>query len=187
MLTGLSALMRFGELGLHWVADRHADWERHEALRPPPALTIRPADYDRYPRASFAFILDDGNGNLVDTFTGRVSKDLVGTPDTTIALTLTASEMDTIYRAVIAMRLFEFTEPYPAFRSGATMVPATHVRLMVRAGGAKRELTWSSGMVSDGPPSNDWKRIYALVKLIRRTVAAHPEYQNLPKPNGYYE
>ena len=70
-------------------------------------------DRERYPRRGFGIVFESQWGFAVDTFAGRVTKDLVSIPDTTIDLRLSDAQLDTLYDAVLRMRLFDYPEPHP--------------------------------------------------------------------------
>jgi len=151
--------------------------------RPPAELPIRPIDYVRFPRAGFGFVLAHGTGFEINTFRGTVTKDLVGDPDTTIALRLSPPEMDSVYQAMIAMRFFDLPRPHPLFHSEHLVVPSTGTTLEAHSGLAVEHLEWST---FDRRPSDDWKRLDRLILMIEDMVHRKPEWQALPEPNGAY-
>jgi TonB family protein len=138
-------------------------------------------------RGGFGFVFETGNGERVDTFRELVTKDLVGNPDTTIALALTPAELDSIYRKVLEVHLLEL--PDLCAPTGCGAIPNTSLRLLVRAGGKERQFDWWSWWAcSDSVrDSETYKGLYKVIRLIRRIVEARPEYKALPPPRGYYE
>jgi hypothetical protein len=154
------------------------------AKRPPQELPIRPIDYLRFPRAGFGFILRYSTGFEVDTFRGTMTKDLVLDPDTTITLRLSPAEMDSVYQAMIAMRLFDLPQPHPPFHSESGAQPSYATTLEAHAGSAVEHLEWST---FDQRPSDDWKRLDRLIRMIEAMVEREPEWEALPEPRGGYQ
>jgi hypothetical protein len=159
----------------HGVSDDEAFLKR-----PPQELPIRPIDYLRFPRVGFGFVLGDNTGFKIDTFRGTVTKDLVEDPDTTIALRLSPAEMDSIYQAMIAMRFFDL--PKPPLEFGG--VPFFITTFEAHAGLAVEHLEWST---LGRRPSDDWKRLDRLTRMIEAMVDRKPEWQALPKSRGAYQ
>jgi hypothetical protein len=152
--------------------------------RPPPVLPIRPADYVRFPRRGFGFDWSTASGWRVDTFHGTVTEDRMADPDTTIALVLTPTEMDSIYQRVIEIRLFDLPKPrQPA--QGPQWDPNSRDewRFLARAGLAEQDLVWHT---NERLPDDDSKRVIGLMKMIQRIVQRRPEYRALPPPRGHY-
>ncbi|MGH7726366.1 MAG: hypothetical protein ACREOU_13140 [Candidatus Eiseniibacteriota bacterium] len=167
-----------------WQREREEARLRDVRLGPPRPLPLRQEDYARYPLESFQFVLETGDGFAVDTHRGIVTKDLVAAPDTTITLVLTASEKERIWRKVISVRLFEMPELHAEIRT-EPISPCTSVRFEVAAGAEKRAFFWDTCTFPD-VPSDEWKRLAEVVRLIDETVRARPEWQLLPPPTGGY-
>ncbi len=162
-----------------WPSEFRESWERAQDKRPPSELAIRPGDFQKYPRQGFGFVLAQAGWDRIDTFSGTVTvnviaSDRAGTTDTTIALALTPTEMDTIYRAVIATRFFDLPEPHPPYTSLGKVSPSTEILLEVRAGTAVKRLQWSNGYTVFHL-SDDWKRLNRLVQMIGNMVYSRPE------------
>jgi hypothetical protein len=190
LMLGFALLRVAGSLtlGALQAARVTFDRARHEALvaRPPRPLTVRAEDYRRFPRAAFGLIYEDSNGNRLDTFAGTYTKDLIGHPDTTVAMVLPPADLDSIYEVMIRIRFFDPTELFPSLRVGSTIQPNTTHRLRARAGSIERELVWDTGTWVDGPTTDDGKRLLGALRLIWRRIKAHPVYQKLPKAFGGY-
>lgn len=139
----------------------------------------------RFPRSGFGFLLESGYGEKVDTFSGLVTKDMVGDPDTTIRLRLTEAELDTIYQAAIAIRLFDYPEPCPP-QVGNPWVPSTTMRLKIRAGWVTKEFSWETGYGPAVGAEDEWRGLRQFVRLIERVVENRSEYRALPRAKGGY-
>ena len=154
---------------------------------PAPRLPVRKADYARLPRSGFGVVFRTERGFALDTFAGRVTKDLVLGPDTTVALSLTDAELDAIYKKAIEIRFFDYPEPRPPLEICGFMSPNEGLTsLSITAGTTKRTLSWDAGDVPGGANLDDWKRLFELVLLIRDTVERHSEYRALPQTRGAY-
>jgi hypothetical protein len=187
-LTDTSCNYGVGDLGGEVRVPRREHWREMKWNDPPPKpLRIRKADLRRYPRPDFSLLLEDFHGNRVDTRNGTATIDMIADPDTTIALRFTATELDTIYHAAIAMRIFDYLEPHPVLETaGGGMCPDNVYHLRVDAGGQVRELRWSTHYNPGGKTLDEWRRLYDLVCLVNRIVTARPECQALPNPRGAY-
>ena len=162
-----------------WYAARGA-FTRWRNAQPPRPLPERKGDRERYPRRGFGLVLEDTRGFRVDTFAGTATKDMIGLPDTTIALRFSDAQLDTLYDAVIRMRLFDDPGPIPYLAHGET-------RLTVRAGPSTRVLAWSHGYFWPPRPISDGeKRLHALLDTIGRMVSTDPAFRALPPPKGIY-
>ena len=159
----------------------------HLRDNPAPRLPVRKSDHLRLPRDGFGVVFRTGTGFMLDTMAGRVTKDLVMGPDTTIVLQLTRAELDAIYDKAIEIRFFDYPEPRPPLEVHGIMTPSEGATsLSITAGATTRTLSWESGNVPGGANLDDWKRLFELVLLIRDTVERRPEYRALPMPRGGY-
>ena len=187
VVTALYALVPW-----FWNAAYETTWSASSAFtrwrdaRPPRPLPLRPGDRERYPRRGFGLVFESSWGERIDTFAGEATKDLCALPDTTIELRLSDAQLDTLYDAVICMRLFDYPEPHPPARGTGILCPSSKSRLVVRAGDATKVLTWESGDWPLLQVSDEWKRLRALTRTVSRMVASHPAYRALPPPSGSY-
>ena len=169
-----------------WAAQQKEARELEEFHRPPAELPLRSADFRRFPRRGFGFVLRNSNGANIDSFTGLVTKDLVARPDTTIALALTDAELDTIYRKMIQIRLFDCLGPHPPIKGLRFSAPNTTIWFRITAGSVTREFTWNSGLLFPGNTTDDWKRLWEVINMIHGMVERRPEYRALPEAVGAY-
>ena len=161
---------------------------RWQDAQPPRQLPERKGDRERYRRSGFGLILESTRGLGVDTFAGTATKDMIGLPDTTIAMRLSDAQLDTLYDMVIHIRLFDNPGPMPQLASNHGF--GYESRLTVRAGSSTRVFTWSHDyfwpIYRPHPLPDDWKRFSALLDTIGRMVRTHPAYAALPPPKGIY-
>jgi len=141
--------------------------------------------------ADFGFRIEDGYGNCVDSDSGRVTKDMVIGPDTTIALQFTAAEMDTIYRAFVGLDVFDLPEPHPEINLPSDVVttgdPSTWHRFEIRGRGLQKRFEWSTLNAYFLRNSSDAARMFREEQVVQRLLERRPEYARLPRPRrGYF-
>jgi hypothetical protein len=99
---------------------------------------------------------------------------------------LTDAELDTIYRKMIQMRLFDYPEPHPPIMGRTHRFPNMDVWFRVTAGDVEKELTWNTSWFSRANTTDDWKRLWELINMIQAMVERRPEYKSLPASEGGY-
>jgi len=143
--------------------------------------------------SDFWFVYETAYGDRVDTRRGLVTKDLVGAPDTTIALRLSDAELARIEQLMRQGGLAGFKEPHPDLaptvrvRGGipGDAAPSTACRLEFQLDGRQVRLQWSTApFMRETTPQ--WKALFRVERAIRETVEARPEYRRLPRPVGGY-
>lgn len=150
-------------------------------------LPIRAEYLRRFPRERFAFVFETGWGERIDTFNGFVTKDLIADRDTTIRLVLSDAEMDTVYRAALAIGVFDYADSEATRGGPPPPVPSTWARLKLRAGNVTKELHWGEGCTLTKSGAADISRLFELIRLIQGIVVSHPEYRTLPTARGVYD
>jgi protein TonB len=136
--------------------------------------------------SALGLVFETGDGVRVDTFRGLFTKDLVGHTDTTIALSLTPAELDSILRRVKEVRLLELPELLAP--EGCGEWPRTSLRLLVRAEGKERQFDWWNWWECSASirESETYKGLNQVIRLITGIVEAKAEYKTLPRPRGAY-
>ena len=164
-----------------WVQYQFDRAAERRASRPPAALPIRAGDYDRYPISSFGFVLENWYGFRLDADRGTLTCKTITGRDTTIAFAFAPGELQRIYEKAIAIRLFEYPEPHPPRGDTLSVVAgAGIIHLTAHAGTSRIELRWKAGFPYSGS-SDEWKRLYELLRMIGEIVEARPEYRAIPK------
>ena len=164
-------------------------WKRRQEekafMRPAPQLPIRSDDYRRFPREGFGFVIVAPPWYRINSFEGTMTTRVRSGRDTTIALPFTPSEMDSIYREMIAVRIFDLEEPHPPVVTESDF--RTHnsdtasVRVEVRAGAAVKHFSWSfQGRIVRRP--DNWKRLTDWMYLIEQIAVRKPAFRALPRP-----
>jgi hypothetical protein len=179
---GKGPILRDKQGGLiRWLDQTHLTTAPRPHAKPTRARIF---DKRRYPRRDFNFVVETGYGFRIDTFSGTVTKDLMG-GDSTIALTLSPAEMDTIYQRTLAIQLFRYPEPHPLIEFNGMSQPHTTYHFYVKAGDHECELNWDSRYDYHGETRDEWERLWGLIWLIYDVVNERPEYKALP-PSPVY-
>ena len=136
----------------------------------------------------YGVMADDSYGrNVLDTYRGTYTKDMVVDEAVTTTLVLTDEELETIYRKMMEIDFFSFPELYKSeAKSEVTCVftPASSYHYEVTYNGTVKKVTWSNAYYcSEDQGTRD---LMALNKVILSIVESKPEYQALPEPKEGY-
>lgn len=140
------------------------------------------------PESDFGFRFERGAcfSDVLDTFEGTFTKDLVPDPPVTIPLRMSSEQMQAVYAKMVEMDFFG----YPAVFAIATptsglmtiQTPAERYRIVVTSGGASKTLEWVDEIVD--PTSREADDLRALFDMIEGMITASPQYQQLPERSG---
>jgi hypothetical protein len=145
----------------------------------------RAKDRSRFPRAGFAAVFETSTGHRVDTARRLATKDLVGLPDTTIALRLDERSIDALYELAIREHVFDLSEPHPA--GGMRLIqPSFECTLELWAGPVHRQYRWSNRDIPSSTAWVEWTRLDRFVRALDLLATSRPEYKALPEPRGFY-
>jgi hypothetical protein len=145
-------------------------------------------------RADFAFVAAYGvmARNVVDTFVGTFTKDLVSAGQVTTELRLSEDEMQNLYEDLVEMQAKWqlFTTPFsinpdPDNTGTSMRVTPSHTYRLEWQFGEFRSvpIIWDDNSSSSDPKAvalRDW------FSKLRRMIEAKPEYQALPPAKGGY-
>lgn len=138
------------------------------------------------PEPDFAFTLEYGscNRDVLYTFEGTFTKDMIVDPDVTISFQLTAEQLTEIYQKLVEIGFWDLPEVYaiPTPKDGTVgiVTPAMEYRLTVRNGGETKTLYWVDEIFD--PTSPEAEGLRDLFNLVIGLVQNSPEYQQLPTP-----
>jgi len=177
----------------------------------PPALA-RSEDRLTAVAPSFAIRWGHDKGMRLDTAKGTYTVDLVIDPDTTIAMPWTDTQLDTLRRAVIDLRLFELPSPHPEIvpLSGGEEVlirPSFVHSLDIEIDGKHKHFSWTYDSGGGGVPRDadgwerlmayngggvprqpdEWRRLMQFTALLRNFIARNPAMRQAPPPRGLYQ
>ncbi len=133
-----------------------------------------------------------GANNLIDTFDGTFTKDIIAAPkpNPTIALRLTRKEMASLYENLVDIGILD----YPSdFRPDAQQEAKTGIYrwsephltyvLRVRAAGCDKYIFWEDGSRSTTPQANALRGWFDRLKQM---IEAKPEYKAMPPTERGY-
>jgi hypothetical protein len=178
---------------IDWVAfDRMEGGVRQAALVETPAFA---RSEEQLSRVGPAFSVRFGNdvGMLLDTARETYTIDLVRGPDTTIAMSWSSAQLDTLRQAAVELRLLEVSAPHPAIDScpdgmHRTMSPAFSHTLDVVMDGRQKHFAWGDNSDAAGTKRDpaEWERLLEFARRVRAMVARHPAMANAPRARGVY-
>jgi hypothetical protein len=130
-----------------------------------------------------------GAKNILDTFEGTFTKDLIGDPPITIRMWLTDEEISRIEGKLKEIGFFNNSTLtlYHIPDAGGVSTIQSHYStcyLKVQYGTHVKELRWIDQCVS--PKTEAKENLDELSDLIQNIIMAKPEYQKLPEPRGGY-
>ena len=149
-----------------------------------PAPTPNPPRQEQ----NFAFTFEFGscNNDILDTFNGTFTKDMIVEPDVTIPFQLSNSQLTIIFQKMSEISFFDYPDVFfiPT-REGETVgivTPAMQYRITVRNGDLTRSLSWLDEIIDPTTPKAE--NLRALFRLIMDMIQESPEYKNLPVPKA---
>lgn len=125
--------------------------------------------------------------NVMDTFAGTFTKDLVLNGQATTGLRLTGEEMQGLYRDLVEMqsRWQLFTTPFSVEDAGGFVTPSVTYHLEWSVGDFSAiPIVWDDSNLSSDPKAvalRDW------FDKLRRMIEAKPEYEALLPAEGGYD
>ena len=126
-------------------------------------------------------------GNILDTFKGTYTKDMVTDPPITVELSLSEEEKETIYQKMVEIDFFnypdEFTVDVPPDEFIGIMTPYNSYYFKVEYNSQIKELWWEDEITN---PDEKADKLRELVLLIRNIVESKEEYKALPEPTSGY-
>ena len=128
--------------------------------------------------------LEYSMGNVLDTFSGTDTKDLVCHSDTTIAFFLTDAERDTILELAEAVGFFAFPDTLHRQKYLHMSPDPSPDVLRLKAGNRDHTVTCLYPL---DPESEHNEPIRRLRKMIREIIENRDEYKALPRRYGSYE
>jgi hypothetical protein len=126
-----------------------------------------------------------GAKNVLDTFAGSFTKDLIGDSPVTTKMTLTEDELHRIEVKLDEVGFFNKSDwdLLPHGKVAGSMTPYSTFYLRVSLNGVVRELRWNNQVVFSGEVSGP---IDEVIDLVLTIIEAKPEYRSLPDARGGY-
>ena len=129
--------------------------------------------------------------NILDTFQGTYSKDMVRDPNIVVYLSLSEDEMDRIYEKMVEVDFFNYPDRFsvsvpPGVPSGIR-TPYSSYYFKVEQNSSIKELWWNDEIFYKDYTDEKADRLRELIKLIRDIVESKEEFRELPEPTSAYQ
>jgi hypothetical protein len=145
--------------------------------------------YGQLPYAPIKMIFKYGVGakNILDTFEGKYTRDMVSCPSVTVSLSLTPQELNTIYQKMNEINFFSYPNKFVVV-TNSIQSPYSSYYFKVEYDGNIKELSWDdfAGTPSRNPDRDNVIKLRGLINLIKNNISTKDAYKNLPKPCGGY-
>lgn len=125
--------------------------------------------------------------DVLNSFNGTYTRDMVLDPPVTINMTLTEDDLDRIFQKMIEINFFDYPENFvvPPEDIIGGVTPFDKYRFFVEYCGIIKNVTWNAGDLYH-KRFRDAVHLKELCDLIIEIIESKPEYKNLPKPRGGY-
>jgi hypothetical protein len=126
-------------------------------------------------------------GNILNTFEGTYTKDMVTDPPITVELSLSEDEKDIIYQKMVEIDFFsypdEFSVDVPPDGIIGKVTPYSSYYFRVEHDSQIKELRWDDEITNTDEKAD---RLRELITLIRSIIETKEEYKSLPEPTSAY-
>jgi hypothetical protein len=140
----------------------------------------------------FDFVLKYGvaAGNIINTFEGTYTKDMVVEPDTTIDFLLSPEEMAKIRKMMVEVNVFDYPNHFDPpmsdsgeSRFGRMTMPYPTYELKIRMGDREHEIIWHDSRESSARKA---LRLRKMILQILKIIHSKEKIENLPPAKGAY-
>ena len=125
--------------------------------------------------------------NILDTFEGTYTKDMVTDPPITIELSLSEEEKDMIYQKMVEIDFFNYPDEFsinvPPGEMIGTVTPYNSYYFKVEYDSQIKELRWDDEITNSDEMADQLRE---LITLIRSIIESKEEYRELPEPTSGY-
>lgn len=125
--------------------------------------------------------------NVLNTFEGTYTRDMVADPPITIDLALSEEEKEEIYLKMVEIDFFAYPDEFSVETSPDAMVtmvtPYSSYYFRVAHDSQVKKLWWDDEIKN---PDEQADRLRELIMLIRNIVESKEEYRALPTPTSAY-
>ena len=136
--------------------------------------------------ADFGFVLAFGVAarNVLDTFAGTFTKDMIVDPPVTTELRLSPEELARLYRRMAEIKIEAYPRDFrPADTGEGFGSPYSSYRLRLRADGRELAISWEDLNSSSAPEATGLRQLFQDIRLM---IEARDEYKRLPAARGGY-
>jgi len=156
---------------------------------PSESVPLETRAYAPEPEGNFALYFSYGGclGETVDTFQGTFSRSMCPpNPPVTIAFTLSAEEMRTLYLEMAQIDFFGYPDQFSVVVPEGAVVgritPSDSYHLKVRNGEVEKELYWTDDIFE--PTTREADQLRTFLKKVIGIIHGHPELKLVPEPSG---
>ena len=141
-----------------------------------------------YPDQNFAFSFEYGscNRDILDTYNGTFTKDMIVDPAITIPFRLSDSQTTEIYQKMVEIGFFEYPEnfsiPIPKNGTIGMVTPAMRYQMTLQNGDLTKTLLWVDDIID--PTTFEAENLRSLFSLIINMIQNSEEYEQLPEPQA---
>ena len=142
--------------------------------------------------SDFNLVFEYGAGgaptkNVLDTFQGTFTKDMIVDPPVTVKLKLSDQDLSRIRDKMDKIDFWDYPDvlEYEPRADGLTVMvtPYTSYYFKATMGKVVKEVTWENEYLDESPRAVALKE---LAQLIQQIIESTPEYEALPEPRGGY-
>ncbi|MDI6703843.1 MAG: hypothetical protein QME40_04140 [bacterium] len=139
--------------------------------------------------SNFNLIFKYGVGakNVLNTFEGTYTKDMIVDPPITVKLSLSNEELHKIYQKMIEINFFGYPDRFfvsvPPGEIVCMVTPYYSYYFKVEYNSKIKELWWEDNITNEDKKA---EKLRELIKLITDIIKSKEEYKKLPSPRGYY-
>lgn len=128
-----------------------------------------------------------GAKNILDTFEGTYTKDMVMDPSITTDLTLTEEEKESIYQKMLEVDFFNYPDRFsvsvPPGEPTGIITPHMSFYFKVVYDSQTKELWWSDEITN---PDEQADKLRELIMYVIEIIESKEEYKKLPEPTSAY-
>jgi hypothetical protein len=149
-------------------------------------LSEMPADF------SVIYAYGVGARNILNTANNTYTHDMIGDPSIVINLTLSESELATIWNSTQVNNFFrmknltDFCPQYPSDSQCANIIPELEYRLTITANGQNHTVMLRQNYELNQGQDADIQKFKNIGSTIRGILSQEEEIKQLPKPEGGY-
>jgi len=129
-----------------------------------------------------------GAKNVLNTFTGTYTRDMVRGPPVIVKFCLSEEDLNRIYQKMVEIDFFAYPTSFSARSPGnviGEMTPFSTYYFKVQYGDSEvKELYWAAKFTYSG--NKEAENLKELIDLIIEIIRSKPEYQRLPEPRAGY-
>ena len=141
------------------------------------------------PPSDFNLVFKYGVGakNILDTFNGTFTRDMVSEPSITVELSLSDKELDNIYHKMVEINFFDYPDNFSIAPSSGERygirTPYYSYYFKIQYDSKVKELRWEDSIVYEDIQAD---KLRELIQLIWDIIEAKDEYKALPEPKSGY-